>query len=368
MTLTTSTELHMLSTVLKRYGLDEKDYIIHKYGTGLINHTWKIANSDHSYILQRINDNVFRDPHAIAHNLHYMSCFFAEKYPDYLFTAPLTTLSNEEMIYDEMNGYMRIFSFVPNSHTIDTVETPVQAYEAAKQFGRFTRLLSSFDLNNLRITIPDFHNLTLRCQQFENAVVSGNQERIAEAKNEITFLQQQSAIAETYEALKINKDLKLRVIHHDTKISNILFDENNEGLCVIDLDTVMPGYFISDVGDMMRTYLPSVNEEEKDFGKIDIREDVFKAIVEGYLSEMKEELTDCEKENFVYAGKFLIYMQALRFVTDYLNNDVYYGARYEKHNLVRGQNQIVLLQKLMEKEEKLVQVIEDYLAVNSIEK
>lgn len=358
----------MPASVLKKYGIDERHCIIHHFGNGLINHTWKVTCDDDSYILQRINNSVFKYPHAVAHNLHCMAGFFAQNYPTYLFTAPLPDLAGEEMICDDTNGYFRMFSFVPNSHTVDTVETPLQAYEAAKQFGRFTRLLSSFDLNNLKTTIPDFHNLSLRYQQFENAVLSGNPERIGLAQKEIIFLQQQSGIAQTYEALKKNEDFKLRVTHHDTKISNILFGENNEGLCVIDLDTVMPGYFISDAGDMMRTYLPSANEEEKEFCKIDIREDVFKAIVEGYLSEMKDELTHCEKENFVYAGKFLIYMQALRFLTDYLNNDVYYGAKYEKHNLIRAQNQIVLLEKLMEKEERLLQIIEDYLTVNALKK
>jgi thiamine kinase-like enzyme len=143
------------------------------------------------------------------------------------------------------------------------------------------------------------------------------------------------------------------VTHHDTKISNVLFDDQDNGLCVIDLDTVMPGYFISDVGDMMRTYLSPVNEEEKDLSKIIIRNEYFKAITDGYLSEMSAELTEKEKEHFVYAGKFMIYMQALRFITDHLNNDHYYGAAYEGHNFVRANNQAVLLQKLSEKEDEL---------------
>jgi hypothetical protein len=122
---------------------------------------------------------------------------------------------------------------------------------------------------------------------------------------------------------------------------------------VIDLDTVMPGYFISDVGDMMRTYLSPVSEEERDFSKIRVREDFYKALVEGYYMEMKDELTEAEKGCFFYAGEFMIYMQALRFFTDYLNHDVYYGAQYEDHNLVRTQNQVVLLERLLEKESRL---------------
>ncbi|MEO7120146.1 MAG: phosphotransferase, partial [Ginsengibacter sp.] len=137
------------------------------------------------------------------------------------------------------------------------------------------------------------------------------------------------------------------------KISNVLFDENNKGLCVIDLDTLMPGYFISDVGDMLRTYLSPVSEEEKYFAKIEVRDDYFINIAKGYLEEMHDELTATEKNHFVYSGKFMIYMQALRFLTDYLNDDVYYGAKYPEQNFVRTGNQLTLLQKLTEKENEL---------------
>ena len=130
----------------------------------------------------------------------------------------------------------------------------------------------------------------------------------------------------------------------------MLFDENGKGLCVIDLDTVMPGYFISDVGDMMRTYLPAVSEEEKDINKIEVREEYFLAIVRGYLREMSSELSEDEIGHFVYSGLFMTYMQAIRFLADYLNNDAYYGAAYGQQNHVRANNQITLLQKLLDKE------------------
>src|SRR5688500_12488347 len=134
-------------------------------------------------------------------------------------------------------------------------------------------------------------------------------------------------------------------------------DQNDKGLCVIDLDTVMPGYFISDFGDMMRTYLSPVSEEETDFSKIEIRVEYFKAISQGYISEMENVLTPVEKEHLVYAGKFMTYMQALRFLTDYLNNDVYYNSKYEGQNFTRANNQIMLLKKIIEKEKTLQQLI-----------
>ena len=182
---------------------------------------------------------------------------------------------------------------------------------------------------------------------------TGNKERLQQSTGLIDFIKDNKAIVETYENVLQNPFFKLRVTHHDTKISNVLFDNKDEGLCIIDLDTVMPGYFISDVGDMMRTYLSPANEEEKDFSKIEIREEYFKAIWNGYMGEMNMELTDDEKAHFIYAGKFMIYMQALRFLTDHLNDDIYYGAKYEGQNLVRAGNQAILLNCLLEKENKL---------------
>jgi thiamine kinase-like enzyme len=342
----------MLASVLSQFGLNENDCSIHTFGTGLINNTWKIVHGSRSFILQRINHNVFKKPEDIAFNIRLIADYFRENFPAYLFVSPIKTTLNEDLVYEKDQGYFRLFLFVENAHTVDTVQTPDEAFEAARQFGRFTKLLSSLDISRVRITLPDFHNLSLRYQQFEQALANGNNEKIEECRSSIHFLKEQFSIVEEFEAIKEDPNFKLRVTHHDTKISNILFDQNKHGLCVIDLDTVMPGYFISDVGDMMRTYLSPVSEEEKDFSKIEVRDEYFKAIVRGYLHEMNEELTTREKKYFVYAGKFLMYMQALRFLTDYFNNDVYYGAKYPEQNLVRANNQIVLLQRLLEKEEQ----------------
>ncbi|MGY0041318.1 phosphotransferase enzyme family protein [Pedobacter sp. NJ-S-72] len=165
-------------------------------------------------------------------------------------------------------------------------------------------------------------------------------------------------IVTTYKNIVERNEIPLRVIHHDTKINNVLFDQQNKGICVIDLDTVMPGYFISDVGDMMRTYLSSANEEETDLTKINVRKDFFKAIYDGYMEEMGDVLTPTEKSYFIYAGKFLIYMQAIRFLADYLQNDIYYGEKYEGHNLARTKNQVTLFERYLELEPQLEEIIE----------
>jgi Ser/Thr protein kinase RdoA (MazF antagonist) len=341
----------MVQEVLSEYNLIQGELEFETINNGLINQTWLIKNSHKNFILQKVNHNIFKNPEAIAFNVRLIADYLLKTNPGYLFIAPLRTKNNKEMKYVEGEGYFRLLPFVKKSHTINAVEKPQQAYEAATKFGQFTKLLSRFPVEKLQITLPDFHNLTLRYQQFSDVLKEGNKERLLQSQELISFIKANKNIVDTYENILQNPCFKLRVTHHDTKISNVLFDEKDKGLCVIDLDTVMPGYFISDMGDMIRTYLSPVSEEEKDFSKIEIREEFFKAIIEGYSSEMKNELSATEKEYFVYAGKFMIYMQALRFLTDYINNDVYYSIKYADHNFVRANNQLVLLEKLIEKEE-----------------
>jgi len=335
-----------MKDILFEFGLSIDRLNVQPLGNGLINLTWKVesrAADGQKYILQRVNKNIFKKPEDIAYNIRLIDSYLEKFFPGYLFTSPRKSIWDSDFVKSR-DSYFRMFSFIENAHTIDVVEKPEQAYEAASQFGKFTKLLSGLDAAQLKITLVDFHNLPLRYQQFETALQTGNPERIAQSKDLTAAIQQNKRIVDEYEVCK--EKFKVRVTHHDTKISNVLFNEADKGLCVIDLDTVMPGYFISDMGDMMRTYLCPVSEEEKDFSKIIIRKEFYDAIVDGYLSEMGAELTDIEKQYFKYAGEFMIYMQAIRFLTDYLNNDIYYGAKYEGHNFVRAGNQITLLQRL----------------------
>lgn len=342
-----------MESVLQAFGLN-KNAIAEQITSGLINQTWKIIDGDRQFILQRINQNIFLAPSDIHYNIKQITNYLCINYPDYTLAAPLTTLSGQDLIKCK-DGCYRLFHFVHGSHTINTVATVEQAYQAASQFGKFTYLLSGFDTRKLKITIPDFHNLPLRYEQFTYSLKTGNKKRIREAKPLIDSLIKQTEIVVKYNELKSDPTFKLRVIHHDAKISNVLFDNEDKGIGVIDLDTVMPGYFISDVGDMMRTYLSPVNEEERDIEKIEIKEDFYNAIVQGYCSYMGQLLTEKEQQNFFYAGKFMIYMQALRFLTDYVSDDIYYGSQYEGQNLCRANNQIVLLNRLIEKMKKLTE-------------
>lgn len=347
----------MISIVLDAYGIRFEDSVVEPLVSGLINKTWKITWAKQQYILQRINDHVFKRPYELADNLKMIDAYLKKHSPGYLFVAPITNTNNAEICYIENEGFYRLLPFVEGSHTINVVSSPDQAFEAALQFGKFTRLLSGFDSKKLHLTIPDFHNLTLRYQQFEEALKLGNVARIKQSAHLVAEVKKHVHILTSFEKIRKSSAVKQRVTHHDTKISNVLFDNRDKGLCVIDLDTVMPGYFISDVGDMMRTYLSPANEEEKDFSKIAVRDDFFRAIVQGYLNNMGDELTSEERGLLLYAGLFLIYMQAIRFLADYFNNDVYYGANYPEQNFVRAGNQIRLLNALEDQREAFQEII-----------
>jgi thiamine kinase-like enzyme len=353
----------MLQPVFDAFGISMEKNKAVPFGSGLINHTWKINGGEKAFILQKINTNVFKNPEAIAYNTYIAGMYLRAHDSSYLFVTPERSIYNKDIFFDKHDGYFRLLPFIENSHTIDVVKDPQMAFEAARQFGLFTKLLSGLDACMLKITLPDFHNLSFRYEQFEEALAKAPAEKTSQSKELINLVFAYKDIVDEFERIKTDPQFKIRVTHHDTKISNVLFDEDNKGLCVIDLDTMMPGYFISDLGDMLRTYLSPVSEEEKDFLKIEIRDEYFISIISGYLGELQDVLTEGEKGRFVYAGKFMIYMQALRFLTDHLNNDIYYDAKYPGHNFVRAGNQFVLLEKLTQKEDQLQHYV-DSLTIN----
>jgi Ser/Thr protein kinase RdoA (MazF antagonist) len=337
------------ATLLLHFGLDPASHSVQPHGSGLINRTWVVTDRAETprFILQRLNTNVFRRPEDVAHNLDLLKSHLANHPIDYLLPLPISNLQGDATIHDD-EGCYRLIPYVPDSLVHTVCSDSSQAYEAALQFGRFTAVFDGMDTSRLRETIPGFHDLSHRWHQFEEALRDGDPSRRRESRDPIDFLQSRRDIVDTYERICADPSFRLRVTHHDTKISNVLFDRSGKGLCVIDLDTVMPGRFISDVGDMYRTYLSPVSEEESDMDRISIRPGFKKAIRDGYLVHMSEHLTSTESEHFEYAGEFMIYMQALRFLTDHLNRDVYYGASYEGHNLVRASNQARLLQAFTE--------------------
>ncbi len=356
-----------LQALFSRFGLHPPDWHCDAFGTGLINATWVLRDRDGTikYILQKINHQVFKRPEDIAHNLRVVGDHLALRHPDYLFVHPLSTRDGAPFVRSEEGDYYRLFPFIGGSMTLDVVHQPGQAFEAARSFARFSYLLSDLDPTQLRDTLPHFHDLSRRYRAFEAVLGEAADLLKKEAAAEIAFLQSHAYYVSELEALKQSGEFPLRVMHHDTKISNILFDRHDKALCVIDLDTVMPGYFLSDVGDMMRTYLPPVSEEESDFEAVRVRPEYFRAIVAGYLSGMEGGLTSLERRQFLFAGRFMIYMQALRFLTDFLEGDVYYGARYPGHNLVRARNQVALLKSFNASEEVFLESLAELMPVSA---
>jgi thiamine kinase-like enzyme len=335
--------------ILPAFGLTPGAFKVSPITSGYINHTFKVSGKQQSFVLQRINKNVFKQPEVIASNLHYAATFLKHHHPGYLFLDSQKTTDDKEMFYDEEGFPWRLFIFIENTMTVNHVDDEQQAFEAAKGFAELTRNLSGCNVHQFKPTIDRFHDLSLRYQQFQHAVSNASAERLDEAADEVKTCQAFSFLVKEYESLISTGNMPLRVMHNDTKISNILFDATTgKSVCVIDLDTLMPGYFIYDLGDMIRTFVSPVDEEEKDLQKIKVRKTVYDALVNGYLSAMDEVLTPGERNAVGFSGKMMTYIMALRILADYLNGDVYYNTTYPKQNLFRARNQIDLLKKLME--------------------
>ena len=333
----------MLPVILKAFGLDSEKYQCDRITSGHINFTYKLKGPD-QFILQRINKNVFKNPDIVASNIRLAADYLSTNYPDYLFPSSIQSARGEEMVYDEEGYPWRLFPYITNTFTIDKVETIEEAFSAASGFGTLTANLWDIDATVFRETIPRFHDLSLRFEQFQNALAKGTEERKTNAKWAIGQCLAQQPLADKYKDLIDSKVLTLRVMHNDTKINNILFDRSSrKTVCVIDLDTLMPGYFIYDLGDMIRTFVSPVSEEEKDFDKIVFRKQVYQSLIDGYFSAMNNCLTSEQKSLTPFAGYMMTYIMALRFLADYLNGDIYYQTHYPGQNLIRATNQLHLL-------------------------
>ena len=340
--------MNTLNQILTELQVEKEVLKIETFGSGLVNNTWLITLNNKKIIVQRINTNVFKHPENIDHNINVLANYFNKNYPEYIFTKPLGNKYGISL-FNFKSEFYRAYEYINNSYYYNILEKEDLAYEAAKQFGKFTKQCEGLNIKELKTTIKDFHNLSLRYKLLENAISKADVEKKNIANDIIKKVKEKNHIADKYHSIiELNK-IKLRVTHHDTKINNVLFDKYDKGICIIDLDTIMPGYFISDVGDMMRTYLSPADENEIDLENIYIRNNYFFALTEGYLEEMNTVLKEEELNEFIYSGQFMIYMQAIRFLTDYLENDIYYGAKFPLENYYRAKNQLTLLERYEEK-------------------
>ena len=256
---------------------------------------------------------------------------------------------------DADGNYWRTYQFIENAHTYDAVESTDQAFQAAKAFGRFQKLLVDLPAPRLHDAIKDFHHTQNRFMALEQAIASDVAGRAILAKPQIEFAFAHQSIA----SILLDANLPERITHNDTKFNNVMLDDvTGEAICVIDLDTVMPGLALHDFGDMVRTATSPAKEDEQDLTKVTMQFSMFEAIVRGYLASAGNFLTRAERQNLVVSGKLMTYEQGIRFLTDYLQGDAYYKVSRDEHNLDRCRTQFKLLESIEQQEERMDRLVQ----------
>jgi len=316
---------------------------------GLINQTYKVTIEQdavvQNYLLQQINTHVFKSPQKIMTNIQLVNERLVHSdYPLDFFTI-IQTRGGASLFKDENENYWRLCSFIEDTISYETPPSLDYVYEAAKAYGFFTLALKAVNPTLIQFTIPDFHNIQKRFELFEKSLERAKPDRLQKAKTAI------NQTRFSYGKFTFDfSNLPLRIVHNDAKLSNILFDKNTKkAKAVIDLDTVMPGYIITDYGDMIRGMCNSVAEDEADLSKVDFDLEKYELIKKGFLEATSEWITKEEKAKLDTGAIYIILEQAIRFLTDYLSNDAYYSTRYEAHNLDRSNNQLTLLNSMLQK-------------------
>lgn len=332
-----------------------RDLIVTPVTTGLINQTFKVVirSNGYKFLLQQINQDVFPEPEKVQDNyekiwsyIHYDGLPSTIPNPVTV-PKPLSFLDETKLFCDSHKKYWRKFEFMDGAQAFYIATTPIQARTVARVFGSITSSFEFFDLATLHITIPGFHDLSFRLEQLKQSLHKNNYERLQKAAAIINQLKEKEHYVSFYEVMTEAEEFEKRLMHHDAKISNILFsEETGQVICPVDLDTCMPGYFFSDLGDMIRSMACSEDESSINYNEINIRKDFYDALIDGYMEVMQELLTDSEKKYIHYSGLLVTYMQALRFLSDYLNGDIYYRTTYPEQNFDRAKNQLTLLLRL----------------------
>ncbi len=334
------------------------------YGNGHINDTYVVKDSC-DYILQRINTNVFKDPSNVMENIMGVTEFLRKKIeaaggdPDRE-TLSLIYTKDGAPCYKHTDGdYYRIYKFIENARSYDLVENPEQLYQAAKAFGKFQRMLADYPAEKLHETIVDFHNTRVRYEQFKTALANDKAGRAASVAEEIKFVLDRECDAGIVVDAIAEGRIPLRVTHNDTKLNNVLLDEKTgEGVCVIDLDTVMPGSLLYDYGDALRFGGSSGAEDEKDLDKIYFVVENFTAFTKGFLEELPT-ITDEEAALLPFSIKLMTLECGSRFLADYLNGDVYFKTKYPEHNLDRCRTQFKLVADIEARMDELNKIVAD---------
>ena len=354
--------------ILSRFGIKEKILSVEPLGNGHINDTLKVtvASGMPGYVLQRINHHIFTNVEMLQNNIHTVTSHICAKLQERgeedIDRKVLTFLPADDgkRYYFDGESYWRVCLMIPRSRSLEEVN-PSSSYEAGRAFGDFQSMLSDLPEGALGETIPNFHNMEFRLQQFHEAVQANAAGRADEVKDLIDEIEKRAEEMCVQEELYREGKLKKRTNHCDTKVNNILFDEDGKVLCVIDLDTVMPGFVLSDIGDFIRTGANTGAEDDEQLDRVEVNMEIFKAYTRGYMEKAKSFLTPLEIGLLPYGGRLLTYMQTVRFLTDYLNGDTYYKTHKPKHNLIRTRAQFKLLQSLEAHAEEMNAFMKEWL-------
>ncbi len=367
---TLSPSLAEFDALVRRFAIYGEVIAAVPHGSGHINDTFAVtvsqAGAPVRYIFQRINDRVFTDVPALMDNIvrvtsHQQARLAATGSLD-ASRRSLTVIPGREgkpFVRDEHGAWWRAYLFIENALTHDTIESAAQARTAAQAFGEFQRLLADLPGARLHETIPAFHDTPRRYASFDAAIKANPAGRAVGCVAELDFARSRSALAYTLVDLLDAGLVPERVTHNDTKLNNVMLDDaTGAGVCVIDLDTVMPGLSLYDFGDMVRSATNAAAEDETDLSKVVARPEIFAALAEGFLAGAGSALNDAERAHLVAAGQVMTYEVGLRFLTDHLQGDVYFKIKRPNHNLERARNQFALLRSLESQASEFERIVE----------
>lgn len=361
-----------LEDAIYAFGFGPKCSYVKPFGAGHINATYGVympgeEGDELSYVLQRVNSNVFKDPSGVMENIFGVTEYLrgiirAEGGdPDRETLCYIKTKTGCQFFEDAEGEPWRCYNFIPDSVCYQQVEKPEQFYQSGSSFGHFLKQLGDYPAERLNETIPDFHNTVKRFQHFQVAVKRDMKDRAASCKSEIAFVKAREKDCGFLVGQQEAGKLPLRVTHNDTKLNNILFDENTgKGLCIIDLDTIMPGLAANDFGDAIRFGAATAAEDEKNLELVRFDMELYEMFAKGYLEETREVLTDAEKKSLAWGARLMTLECGMRFLTDYLQGDTYFKTAYPEHNLVRARTQFKLAEEMEQQFDRMLEIIEKY--------
>lgn len=345
--------------VLKGFAIEGEVKNIAPYGEGHINSTFLAETTAKNYILQKINTVVFKQPENVMNNILLVTEHIEKK--GALSLTVIKTNDGQPMLKTE-DGCYRVYDFIENSLTLQKAENAEDFRNAGFSFGEFQKALSDFDASALSETIARFHDTPNCFENFKKAVEENKSGRLEACEKETEFVLERKDTYDKIVKALADKSIPLRVTHNDTKLNNILMDpETRKGKAVIDLDTVMPGSMLYDFGDSIRFGASTAAEDEKDLDKVHFDIELFRAYAEGFLSALGDSITEKERELLPYSAYLMTIECGMRFLTDYIDGDVYFATKYPEHNLVRCRTQFKLAYEMQQQEKEMSKVIDEIL-------